>query len=59
MNLIKEIELSIVANEIKNETGLDFSKSLGILAYRLEGKTVNQLIAEIKQQEQDEERYTE
>ncbi len=43
--------LVMAAQEILKATGVDFTGQLTILAYRLKNKTINALIAEIKEQD--------
>ncbi len=57
--MMKNLMLAMANQSIKQETGMDFTGAFAILAMRLKGKSVNQLIAEIKAQRVEEAKYTE
>ena len=57
--IMNTLMLSLASDLIKTETDLDFSNNLSILEMRLRDKSVNELIAEIKQNKDSELKYTE
>lgn len=54
MNPTKVSDLMKAAKEIKRRIGMDFSKSLFILRYRLNGRSVETLIKELIAERIDE-----